>query len=90
MPIPLAVPVMMLCMISTEPEVDDGAYSTVAKQQIRACTECNPSVKECQVPPEFQQMMRDMVREWAMSRGLKAEPKAEATKPAKRKTKRKQ
>lgn len=86
--IPLIVPVMMICATVTVPEVNDGAYSTVAKQEIIGCTPCNPTVKECQVPAEFEAMVRRAVTEAVGPKLPKAAPPAKAKKPTKRNTKR--
>lgn len=91
MTIPLAVPVMTLCLTTTEAEVNDGAYSSVARMNIAACTPCNPSVKECQMSPEFEKRVRDVI-EKETARAATAAKSAEAEKPkkpTKRKTRRK-
>jgi len=60
MSVPLAVPVMMVCLTVTTPSVDDGAYSTVAKMEIVACTPCNSGVKPCALPPDFEALAREL------------------------------
>lgn len=91
MTIELLVPVMMICVTTTTPEVNDGAYSTVAKMEIRGCTPCNQAVKDCEVPADFQKFVRDLVAK-EMAKAQSAPKSAEAEKPkkpAKRKPRRK-
>lgn len=60
MSIPLAVPVMMVCLTVTKPAIDDSAKSTVAKIEIAACTPCNNAVKPCELPPAFEALAREL------------------------------
>lgn len=84
--VPLFVPVMMICATVTEPEVNDGAYSTVAKQEIIGCTPaCNPNAKDCQVPPAFEAMVRRAVVQAIGPKRPEVAPPAKAKKPTKRK-----
>lgn len=47
----IAVPVMAVCLVVTTTEVNDGNHSTVAYQEIKACTICN--TKDCPKPEWF-------------------------------------
>lgn len=89
MTIPLAVPLMMLCLTTTEAEVDDGAYSSVARMNIAACTPCNPSVKECQMSPEFERRVREIIEKETARAAAKPAQASNVKKVTKRKSRRK-
>lgn len=60
MSIPLAVPVMMICLTVTTPENDAGSHSTVAKLEIVACTPCADAKTSCPLPPAFEKLAREI------------------------------
>lgn len=60
MSIPLAVPVMMICLTVTTPEIDAGVHSTVAKLEIVACTPCADAKTNCPLPPAFENLAREI------------------------------
>lgn len=83
MPIPLVVPVMMICLIETVPGTGDGLGASLAKQEIRGCAyACKPSEKDCEVPPAFQKFVADTVDK-ALQKAAKVSPEKK-TKPTKR------
>lgn len=84
MTIPLAVPVMAACLMITTPGVDDGSYSTVATTEIVACTPCNEAVKECQIPPNFERLVRDAIAKAMKPAPGNTEARAAAKKPTKK------
>ncbi len=56
MMVDIAVPVMMVCLMTTTLEVDDAAHSTVATQTVKDCAVCN--TKGCPEPPWMEKAER--------------------------------
>lgn len=63
MSIPLAIPVLAICLEVTTPGIDDGPNSRVAQLEFIACVKCNEDIAPCKVPPEFRDLYLELNKE---------------------------